>query len=82
MYLLSAGDISDEDWYGAGKAWGAALNGNFQIPITGALFVKGDIEYKRVKVDFEGSGMLTQEWGVWDVVDSSIAGTANLGVKF
>lgn len=82
MYLLGAGDISDQDWYGAGTAWGAVLDGNFVIPLSGDLFVEGGIEYRRVKVDFEGSGMLTQTWGVWDVVDSSISGSANLGVKF
>ena len=82
MYLLSAGDVSDEDWYGAGKAWGAALDGNFVIPLTGALYVKGVVEYKRVKIDFEGSGMLSDLWGVWDVVDSSISGSAAIGVKF
>lgn len=82
LYLLSAGDISDEDWFGAGKAWGATLDGNVVIPITGALYVKGAVEYKRVKVDFEGSGMLSDAWGVWDVVDSSISGSGSLGVKF
>ena len=82
MYLLSAGDIADQDWYGAGKAWGAVLDGNFTIPVTGALFVRGAVEYRRVKIDLEGSGMLTQTWGVWDVVDSSVSGTANLGVRF
>ncbi len=82
MYLLSAGDISDQDWYGAGTAWGAALDGNFVIPITSGLYVKGGVEYRRVKVSFEGSGMLSETWGVWDVVDSSISGTGTLGVKF
>ncbi|HEY5951890.1 MAG TPA: hypothetical protein VIV40_40620 [Kofleriaceae bacterium] len=82
MYLLSAGDISDQDWYGAGTAWGATLDADFVIPISGALFIKGAVEYQRVKVDFEGSGMLAETWGVWDVVDSSISGSASLGVKF
>jgi hypothetical protein len=82
MYLLSAGMVSEESWYGAGKAWGASLEGDFVIPITGALFVKGGIEYKRVKIDFEGSGMLSDVWGVWDIVDSSISGSGSLGVKF
>jgi hypothetical protein len=82
MYLLSAGDISDQDWYGAGTAWGASLDGDVVIPISGALFVKGAVEYKRVKVDFEGSGMLAETWGVWDVVDSAISGSASLGVTF
>jgi hypothetical protein len=82
MYLLSAGDISDQNWYGAGKAWGATLNGDFVIPIASSLYVRGDVEYRRVKVDFEGSGDLTMEWGVWDVVDSSISGSASIGVKF
>ena len=51
-------------------------------PVSKSLFVRGDIEYRRVKVDFEGSGALTMEWGVWDVVDSAISGTAQLGVHF
>ena len=79
---LAAGDMADEDWYGAGKAWGAQLDANVVIPITGGLFVKAGVDYKRVKMEFEGSGALAMTWGVWDVVDSSISGSGSLGVKF
>ena len=81
-YLMSAGDVSDEDWYGSGKAWGMGLDGHFVIPIHGPLYVRGVFEYRRVQVDFEGSGMLSELWGVYDMVDSEITGAANLGVKF
>jgi hypothetical protein len=82
MYLLGAGPVTDQDWYGAGKANGLALDGDFIIPLPHKLYVKGGIEYRRVKIDFEGSGELTQQWGVWDMTDSSISGTGNLGVEF
>ncbi|HSD86631.1 MAG TPA: hypothetical protein VLB44_03925 [Kofleriaceae bacterium] len=82
MYLLGAGPVTDQDWYGAGKANGLALDGDFILPLPHKLYVKGGIEYRRVKIDFEGSGELTQQWGVWDMTDSSISGTGNLGVEF
>ncbi len=82
MYLLGAGMVTEQDWYGAGTASGVALDGNFVIPLPYRLYVKGGIEYRRVKIDFEGSGDLSQMWGVWDVTDSSIAGTGTLGVQF
>jgi hypothetical protein len=82
MYLLGAGMVTEQDWYGAGKAGGVALDGDFVIPLPHRLYLKGGIEYRRVKIDFEGSGDLSQMWGVWDVTDSSIAGTGTLGVQF
>jgi len=82
MYLLGAGMVTEQDWYGAGKANGLALDGDFIIPLPKNLYVKGGIEYRRIKIDFEGSGELSQQWGVWDMTDSDIVGTGNLGVQF
>jgi hypothetical protein len=81
MYLLGAGMVTEQDWYGAGRAGGFALDGNFVIPLPHRLFVKGTVDYRRIKIDFEGSGMIAQERGVWDVVDSAISGTANIGIE-
>ncbi len=82
LYVLGTGDISSEDWYGAGTAWGAALDGSFVIPLPGSLFLRGALEYRRFHVEFEGSGALAQKWGVWDVDDTSIGGSAHIGVAF
>jgi hypothetical protein len=82
LYLLSTGDISSEDWFGAGTAWGMVLDGNFIIPLPSQLYVKGDLEYRRVAIDFEGSGMLVPTYGMWGATDSSITGSAVLGINF
>lgn len=82
LYLLSTGDISSEDWFGAGTAWGMVLDGNFVIPLPENLYVKGDLEYRRVTIDFEGSGMLVPDYGMWAATDSAITGTAVLGITF
>ena len=82
LYLLSAGEISDQTWYGAGTAWGAALDANFVIPIHKSLYVKGAVEYKRVKINFDQSGELADQWAVSDVVDSAMTGSGYLGVRF
>ncbi len=82
LYMLSTGDISSEDWYGAGSAWGVALDGDFVIPIHGPLYARGVLDYRRFHIDYEGSGALTMRWGVWDSDDTSITGAAQLGVMF
>ncbi|HUS33243.1 MAG TPA: hypothetical protein VMZ53_32295 [Kofleriaceae bacterium] len=82
MYLLGAGMVTEQDWYGAGKANGVAFDGNFSIPLPHNLYVKGGIEYRRIKIDFEGSGELSQAWGVWDVTDAAVTGTGTVGVQF
>jgi len=82
MYLLGAGMVTEQDWYGAGNANGVALDGDFTIPLPHRMYVKGGIEYRRIKIDFEGSGELSQMWGVWDVTDAAITGSGTLGVEF
>jgi hypothetical protein len=82
QYLLAAGNVTDEMAYGSGKGYGLALGGDFVIPVTDQLFVRGSVDYQRFKIDFEGSGELTKQFGVWDVTDAAITGSANLGVSF
>lgn len=82
MYLLGAGMVTEQDWYGAGKANGVSLDGDFTIPLPHKMYVKGGIEYRRIKIDFEGSGELAQMWGVWDVTDAAITGSGTVGVEF
>jgi hypothetical protein len=82
LYVSSAGDINNEDMYGAGDAWGMTLDADFQIPLTGPVFVKGGLEYRRVSYDFEGSGQQAMDLNMSSIVDTSIAGLALVGVKF
>lgn len=82
LYMLSTGDVSSEDWYGAGTSYGYSLDANFMIPLPANLFVKGALEYRTVHIDFEGSGAATMAHGVWSVDDNSIGGSANIGIKF
>jgi hypothetical protein len=82
MYLLGAGMVTEQDWYGAGNANGVSFDGDFTIPLPHRMYVKGGIEYRRIKIDFEGSGELSQMWGVWDVTDAAITGSGTLGVEF
>ena len=82
LYLLSTGDISSQDWFGAGTAWGMTLDGDFVVPLPSNLYVKGDLEYRRVTIDFEGSGALVPTYGMWGATDSAITGSAVLGIHF
>jgi hypothetical protein len=82
QYLLAAGNVTEEMAYGSGKGYGLALGGDFVIPVTDQLFVRGAVDYQRFKIDFEGSGELTKKFGVWDVTDAAITGSANVGVSF
>lgn len=82
LYTLETGDISSEDWFGAGTAWGMTLSGDFTIPLPSNLYVRGDLEYRRFSVEFEGSGMLVPTYGMWGANDTSITGSAVLGVSF
>lgn len=82
LYLLDTGDISSEDWFGAGTAWGMTLSGDFTIPLPSSFYVKGDLEYRRITLDFEGSGALVPTYGMWGATDTAITGSANLGINF
>jgi len=82
MYLLAAGNITEEAAYGAGTAYGLGLGGEFVVPLPSNLYLRGAVDYARFVIDFEGSGELTQQFGVFNVVDSAITGSANVGVAF
>ncbi|MEO8839995.1 MAG: hypothetical protein ABI591_28095 [Kofleriaceae bacterium] len=82
MYLLDAGDVSDEKWYGSGSASGLDLEAHFQIPISDMLFVRGQLDYRRVSMDFEQSGDVSNALEIGSITDSTIGGSALLGVQF
>ena len=80
--VTSAGDMTSEDWYGSGSTNGLSLDADFRIPLPYNLFLRGAIEWRRYFTDFQGSGVVTMNYGVWDVTDTSITGTAQLGIHF
>ncbi len=82
MYVTSVGDVSDEHWYGAGSASGLMLDAHFQIPVSDMLFLRGELDYRRVSMDFEESGDLSYGYGISNITDSSIGASAQLGVQF
>jgi hypothetical protein len=82
MYLLDAGDVSDETWYGSGSASGLDLEAHFQVPITDAMFIRGQVDYRRVSMDFEESGDVSSMLELGSIVDSSIGGAIEIGVQW
>ena len=82
MYLLSAGDVSDEMWYGAGTSSGLALDASVQIPLGDLLYLRGELDYRRVALDFEQSGNVSNDLDISRIVDSTIGGSIHIGVAF
>jgi hypothetical protein len=81
LHLTSSGDVMGEDWYGAGEGSGFEIDGDVVIPLPRNLFVRGGVEYRKITVDFDGTGELSWYWGVGTMRDASITGSASLGVE-
>ena len=58
------------------------LSDDFTIPLPSNMYVRGDLEYRRITLDFEGSGALVPTYGMWGATDTAITGSANLGINF
>ncbi len=87
LYLLDTGDVSSEDWYGSGSAGGLQLHLGFKVPLGDLLYLRGQVEYMRVSMDFNGDGNLStpeddDSLGVSNITDSSIGGNVQIGVAF
>lgn len=82
MYMLDTGDVADETWYGSGNASGIKLEAHFQIPLNDMLFMRAQLDYTRVSMDFEQSGDISNQLEIGNITDSAIGGTAMVGVAF
>ena len=82
MYMLDAGDLTSEDWYGSGSTHGMEFHIAANIPLPQRMFLQGTFSYRRISTNFNGDGTLTQLWGVVDATDTSIGVGANIGVQF
>lgn len=82
MYMLDVGDISSVDWYGPGRASGYGLDGSFIIPLPKSLFVQGALNYEKYSIEFDGVGQVTEDEGVVESSDATVAGRVNIGIQF
>ncbi len=82
MYILDTGDISSVDWYGPGRASGYGLDGSFVIPLPKSLYVQGTLDYEHYSIEYDGVGQVTEDEGVVESSDSTVAGKVNLGIQF
>jgi len=82
FYVLDNGDLSSLDWYGPGSASGFDLDASFVIPLPKRLFIRGELDYRRVTTDFDGAGIITEEETVLSAADAAMNGSVNVGIQF
>ncbi len=82
MALVKTGDITAMDWYGAATGYGYAVDAGFVMHLPDMMYVKGAVEYRAEHLDFEGIGAVAVADQVYSVDDTTIAGTAAIGVAF
>ncbi len=82
MYVLDVGDISSTEFYGPGRASGWGLDANFVVPLPKSLYVRGALNYEHFKIELDEVGTLTEEFGAFETVDSTVGGSLNIGIQF
>jgi hypothetical protein len=86
LYMLETGNLNDTGdfvGYGPGTSWGIKLDAHFVIPLPKNLFVRGDINYTRIKSTFDGQGsLIAEEAMVYEASDSVVQGALKLGIEF
>jgi len=82
FHVLETGDLTSTEWYGPGNTSGLSVDANFVIPLPARMFVGGKIEYSRFKTSFDGVGVITEEEGVYEAVDSNVGINVRIGVDF
>lgn len=82
FHVLDTGDLSSVEWYGPGSSSGLAVDANFIVPLPANLFIKGELNYTRIKTSFDGVGLITEEEGAFEAVDSNVGAAVKIGVEF
>ena len=80
LYLTDNGQMSELDWYGPGSASGFALNGNFVVPLPARLYVRGEIDYRRITTEFDAPDLSAEE--ARSASDGTVGGTVHVGIQF
>lgn len=82
FHVLESGDLTSVEWYGPGRTSGLALDASFVVPLPARLFVRGELAYTRFKTSFDGVGVITEDEGVFEAVDSNVGGSVKVGIDF
>lgn len=82
FHVLDTGDLSSEEWYGPGSSSGLGLDANFVIPLPANLYVRGELTYTRIKTSFDGVGVITEDEGAFEAVDSNVGASVKVGIEF
>ncbi|MEO8699069.1 MAG: hypothetical protein ABI867_03465 [Kofleriaceae bacterium] len=82
LYTLDTGDLNSTDWYGPGGSSGFGMDANVVIPLPSNLYLRAELAYTRVKTSFDGVGVITEEEGVTEAIDSTVSGGLKLGIQF
>jgi hypothetical protein len=80
LHMESEGDITSEDWFGSASAYGYGFDASVMVPLPRSLYLKGTLNWTREHLDFEGSGTVAQQFGLWTVDDTSVMAAASLGI--
>jgi hypothetical protein len=81
FYTFSAGNLNDENTYGAGVTTGLSLDANFKIPLPHNMFVRGKLEWRRFSTEFDGSGEIADMELVRSGTDSTVGLIVGVGVE-
>lgn len=82
FHVMDTGDLSSVEWYGPGSSSGLGVDANFVIPLPANLYVRGELEYTRIKTSFDGIGVITEDEGVYEAVDSNVGASVKIGIEF
>ena len=52
------------------------------IPLPASLYLRGELAYTRIKTSFDGVGVITEEEGAFEAVDSNLGASVKLGIEF
>jgi hypothetical protein len=82
FYVLGQGDLTSTEFYGPGDSSGFGLDAHFVVPLPNRMFVRGELDYKRITTEFTGGGVITDDEDVFDSTDSWINATVQVGIEF
>lgn len=82
FHVMDTGDLSSVEWYGPGSSSGLGVDANFVIPLPANLYVRGELNYTRIKTSFDGVGVITEDEGAYEAVDSNVGASVKVGIEF
>jgi hypothetical protein len=78
--------MASKEFYGSGRAWGLLFDASAIYKIDKSWFVRGAIEWRRVEIDYEGTGKaqldMTDPMPIAAVVDGCVRVAVNIGGSY